>query len=416
VSQRSGELELEDARRLVMASISPLMPTVVELDGALGRVLGEDVVARNQLPAFDSSAMDGFAVKALDVAAARPQEPVELRIVGESRAGYPAEPVLQSGEAIAISTGAMIPAGADAVVRVERTSPAGEGSVLVLEPVRTGAEVRRAGEDVQAGQLVMGRGERLAPPQIGMLAALGRESVMCGPSPGVSVLVTGDELLGAGAPARAGGVSNSNSHSIGAMVRCAGARLVSNTTAGDDVNDIATAIAAAAAASDLLVICGGLSVGEHDHVRPALSRLGAHERFWGLALKPGHPTWFGELDGVPVFGLPGNPVSAMVTFILLVAPALIALQGVRLRNEIVTAVLEGGYRKASGRTHAIPCRLHIDDGGWRATPVERLGSHIQSSMAAADALALIPSDVTEVAAGARVRIEPIEPWHDGPRG
>ena len=406
-----GELELEQARRLVRASISPLAAEAVDLDAALGGVLAEDILCAEELPAFDSSAMDGFAVKAVDVAQALHEEPVELRTVGESRAGRPAELVLQAGEAIAISTGAMMPAGADAVVRVERTTPT-EAGVQILQPVMPGADVRRAGEDVRAGPQVLSHGARLGPPQIGMLAALGRDTVRCARSPGVSVLVSGDELIDATEPSRRGAVRNSNSHSIGAMARSAGGRLLRNKTVRDDVNDVAEAIAAAVLDSDLLVLCGGVSVGAHDHVRPALDELGASERFWGLALKPGHPTWFGELDGVPVFGLPGNPVSAMVTFILLVAPALAALQGVRTRRRELTAVLEGGYRKPPGRAHAIPCRLVEDERGWRAIATGPLGSHIQSSMVAAEALAMIPSAVTDLAPEERVRIEPVEPWRE----
>jgi molybdopterin molybdotransferase len=206
-------------------------------------------------------------------------------------------------------------------------------------------------------------------------------------------------------PRRPPSVRDCNSHTIGAMTRRAGAVLVRRATVGDDAHETAAAIAQAVADSDAVVLCGGVSVGVHDHVRPSLKALGAEQRFWGLALKPGHPTWFGTLDGALVFGLPGNPVSAMVTFALLAGPALRALQGATAAGEPLTAVLDGGYRKPAGRAHAVRCRVRAREDGWHARPTGSQGSHVLSSMLGADALAIVPSATTDVHDGARVQIE-----------
>jgi molybdopterin molybdotransferase len=313
---------------------------------------------------------------------------------------------MQSGEAIAISTGAVVPAGADAIVRVEHTHR-DDGRVTVLEAVAAGADVRRAGEDVKAGTTVLTRGTTLGPAELGMLASLGRAEATCAYAPRVSVLVTGDELLAADEPSRPGAVRDSNSHSVGGLAKRAGADVIRRASVGDDAWRTTTAIAEAAADSDAIVLCGGVSVGAHDHVRPSLAELGAAQRFWGLALKPGHPTWFGTLDGTLVFGLPGNPVSAMVTFVLLAAPALRAMQGARAANAPLTAVLDGGYRKPAGRAHAVRCRVIAREDGWHAQPTGTQGSHVLSSMLAADALAIVPSPVTDLPDGARVQIEPL---------
>jgi molybdopterin molybdotransferase len=323
----------------------------------------------------------------------------------------------------------MIPGGADAVIRVERTRredeivhiedgvvPSGDGVVSsagvvpsktgvvhALACVPPGAEVRRAGEDVRAGATVLHAGTMVGPAEIGVLAALGHARVSCTPPPRVSVLVTGDELLSAGESMRPGAIRDSNSHALAALVRCAGGHVLRTERVHDDERDTREAVARAAPDSDLLVICGGVSVGAHDHVRPALRALGAERRFWGLALKPGHPTWFGTLGGTLVFALPGNPVSAMVTFGLLAAPALRALQGAANTGERASAALDEGYEKPAGRAHALRCRLSARPDGWHARVTGPQGSHVLSSMLA-DALAVVPSATTRVAPGEHVEI------------
>jgi molybdopterin molybdotransferase len=408
----SEHVELDDARRIVLEALTPLPAVALELDSALGRVIAEDVVAERPLPAFDGSAMDGFAVRAADLAGAREGDPISLRVVDESRAGRPARATLEGGQAIAISTGAMLPEGADAVVRVEHTRRQ-DGVVHVLAEVSPGEQVRRAGEDVQAGTTVLASGTTLGPAQLGALAALGRARVRCARAPRVCVLVTGDELLAAGEQARPGAIRDSNSHTLAALARCAGAAVARSVVVGDDALGTRAAIARAVEDCDAVVICGGVSVGAHDHVRPSVDALGAHRAFWGLALRPGHPTWFGTLQDRPVFGLPGNPVSAMVTFVLLVGPALRAMQGAPPPRERPTAVLDDGYEKPPGRAHALRCRLSSREDGWHARPTGPQGSHVLTSMLAADALAIVPSAATRIAPAERVQIEPLARWTGG---
>jgi len=402
-------MEIEEARRLVLGAVTPLTPEPVELRAALGRALGEDVSAEQPVPAFDNSAMDGFAVRAKDVAAAADTSPVVLGIVDESRAGDPARAMLAVGQAIVISTGAMLPAGADAIVPLEDAHQQ-DGRVEVRSAAPAGRHVRRAGEDVRAGQAVLARGALLGAAELGVLASLGRKSVECAPRPRLSVLASGDELLAPGEPLRAGAVHDSNSLTIGALARLAGADVARSAVVADDANATTEALAAAVRDVDVAVICGGVSVGVHDHVRPSLEALGARSVFWGLALRPGHPTWFGTLGSTLVFGLPGNPVSAMVTFVLLVRPALRALLGLAEQAPRLTAVMERDYDKPAGRAHAVRCRITAREDGWHAEPTGHQGSHVLTSMLAADALALIPSQTVSVHAGERVEIEPLRPW------
>jgi molybdopterin molybdotransferase len=409
-SEQTGMLELDDARALVIAAAGSLNDEPVELHAALGRVLAEDAIAPQPVPAFDGSAMDGFAVSAADIADARPESPVVLDLIGESRAGAPAEDGLRTGQAIAISTGAMLPQGADAVVRVEDTR-IGEGRVEILVPAAPGHDVRLAGEDIAAGATVLEPGAALGPAQLGVLASLGRDPVLCARRPRLSLLCTGDELIRGGEPSRPGAVRDSNSLSIAALARRAGAEVVRVAAVGDDSGQTTAAIATSVSGADVAVICGGVSVGAHDHVRAGLSVLGASKVFWGLALKPGHPTWFGTLDGALVFGLPGNPVSAMVTFVLLVQPALRSMLGLPPYGPRRSAVMDVDYEKPRGRAHAVRVSLDAQADGWHAKPTGAQGSHVLTSMLAADALALLPSDSTGVRAGERVQIEPL--WGEG---
>ncbi|MCW3019380.1 MAG: molybdenum cofactor synthesis domain protein, partial [Solirubrobacterales bacterium] len=270
----SGHLQIDEARRLVLSAVTAPAPQPVELEAALGRVLGEEVSAEQAVPAFESSAMDGFAVRAQDVAAAGDAGPVVLEIVDESRAGDPARETLAAGQAIAISTGAMLPAGADTIVPVEDAGQR-DRSIEVRSPVPPGRHVRQAGDDIRAGQTVLERGALLGAAELGVLASLGRAHVSCAPRPRLSVLVSGDELLAPGQPLRAGCVHDSNSLTIAALARGDGADVVRTTVVADDAQATTTAVASAVHEVDVAVICGGVSVGVHDHIRPSLETLGA---------------------------------------------------------------------------------------------------------------------------------------------
>jgi molybdopterin molybdotransferase len=404
----AGLLPLEDAIDRVLAVVAPLDVEQVRLHEALGRVLADDVAAGEPVPAFANSAMDGFAVRAADVQDASETKPVSLRVAAESRAGAPADVTLLPGEAVAISTGAALPHGADAVVRLEDVRRE-DGSVVLQCGARSGQDVRQPGEDVRAGQTVLRAGTRLGAAELGVLGTLGRGHVACARRARVSVLVSGDELVAPGQPRGAGGVRDANSFSIPALATLEGADICGLARVGDDASQTRRAIAAAKD-TDVVLICGGVSVGVHDHVRSSLRELGAHEAFWGVALKPGRPSWFGTLDGAAVFGLPGNPVSAMASFLLLVRPALARMSGAARDRRRTSASLSELLRKPAGRTHAVRCRLRLARGGVEAEPTGPQGSHILTSMLGADALALLPREATVVAAGERVEIEPISPW------
>ncbi len=390
--------DFEHARLLVLECAQRLAPEPVGLRDALGRVLAEEIRAAADVPAFASSAMDGFALRAADgVAGAR------LRVVDESRAGAPARAAVCAGEACAISTGAMIPAGADAVVAVEDTR-AGDGVVELVVSVPAGRHVRHAGDDVPAGRSVLQPGVRIGAVELGVLAALGRASILAARRPRVAIVTTGDELVGVEAPLPAGAVRDSGAHVLPALAREAGGEVISVAHARDDPAQIAAAIAAALAA-DVAVIAGGMSVGEHDHVSAVLAELGVERRFAGVALKPGKPFAFGTRAGTLVFGLPGNPVSSLVTFLLFVAPALMALAGESPQRARTTATLDEGCERTPGRLAAVRCRLTLAADGWHATPTGAQGSHVLSSMLGADALALIPAGDGVLASGECVTVE-----------
>jgi molybdopterin molybdotransferase len=404
-------VELDDARTAILSAARPLEHESVALGlAALGRVLGEDVTATHPVPAFDNSAMDGFAVRAPDLQGAGPSSPVTLRLVGESRAGHPAPVALQEGQAIAISTGAMLPQGADAVLRVEETRPGGEQAVQALSAPSSGTDVRRAGDDLLAGQTVLRAGTPIGPAELGVLASLGRSLMRCARRPRVSVLVTGDELLDLQEAPRAGAIRDTSSYSISALAQCGGAEVIWTGRAADEPQQTRQAVEQALDGADLAVVCGGVSVGAHDHVRPALAALGVQESFWGLALKPGSPAWFGRRDETLVFGLPGNPVSAMVTFVLLAGPALRTMLGHSEAEDRGEAIFGRDYAKPRGRAHAVRCRLVQREDGLHAEPTGPQGSHVLSSMLGADALAIVDSAAEGVRAGERVPIVHLREW------
>ena len=396
-------IEVEVARQEILARVRPTGVEEVALDAALGRRLAHAAVADAPFQPFDNSAMDGFAVRSADLDAASEAGPVALRIVDESRAGHPAEREVGPGEAIAISTGAPLPVGADASVRIEEAEVDG-GRVLLAAAVAPGENVRRAGEDIAAGETVLRAGTELGAAELGALATIGLDPAPVHRRPRVAVVTSGDELVPPGEQLGPGQIRNSNSLTVAALARLAGAEVVSVAWTPDEP-EATRATLLPALEADVTVVCGGVSVGEHDHVKAALADLGAEQIFWRVALKPGGPTWFGTRAETLVFGLPGNPVSVMVTFLLLVRPALIALAGGEPGSRRLVARLGADYAKPTDRAHAVRCRLEADERGWVATPLPRQGSHVLTSMLAADGLALIPTASSGMAAGDTVEVE-----------
>jgi molybdopterin molybdotransferase len=392
-------ISISEARERVLAAVRPLPAEAVALAAALDRVLAEDVTSAIDLPPFDNSAMDGFAVVAGD-------EP-ELEVIGESRAGHPSAAAVRAGTAIRISTGAMLPAGATAVVPVERTEALDGGGRVRVEPVADGANIRRAGEDVHASETVLRRGAALGPAELGVAAAVGCAGLACARQPRVALLVTGDELTDPGRPLGPGGIYSSNGYALAAQVERAGAALASSERVPDSAGGTRAAIAAALdARPELVIVSGGVSVGPHDHVKGALAELGVEERFWGVSLRPGKPTWFGVREPTLVLGLPGNPVSAMVTFHLFARPALAALQGADPSPRRASAVAAGPITRNAKREQAVRVRLDsAADGPPRASLTGEQGSHMLTSLVGADGLALIPAGEGALETGERLEVE-----------
>lgn len=388
---------IEAARAAILASVAPLPSEPVAVADAAGRVLAEDVRAATDVPRFENSAMDGFAVRG--EASSGP-----LRIVGEARAGAPAAVAVGPGEAVRISTGAPLPAGADAVVPIEQTVVDGD-TVTPTAPVAPGQHVRHPGEDLRSGQRVLAAGTALTAGALSVAVGAGVGAVACARRPRVAILCTGDELRPPGAALGPGEIHNSNGPMLAALARDAGAEVTSAAIVPDDRAATEAALAAALDGPlDLLVLSGGVSVGPHDHVKPALAALGVQERFWRVDLQPGKPTWFGVRGRQLVLGLPGNPVSSFVTFALFARPALRALQGADPlpAREQATLTREVPRRR---RTQALRVSLTASDGRLRAVPTGAQGSHVTASLLAADALAFVAAGTGVVAAGETVPIE-----------
>lgn len=388
-------IDLDTARQRVLAAAIPLAKEAVALGESLGRVLGEDVPSDGDIPPFDCSAMDGYAVRA--------GPPAELRLAAESRAGHPADRPLAPGEAFEISTGAQVPAGADAVVPVELAER--RDDAVSVPRSKVGDHVRRAGEDVRGGATVLEAGTTIGPAELGVLAAVGRPQVTCGARPRVAVIVTGDELRAPGEALGPGQIRDANAYTLTAQAQGAGAEVVTRAIVPDEPQATRQALGRALEEADMVCISGGVSVGRHDHVKPALAELGVDERFWGVALKPGKPTWFGVRERRLVLGLPGNPVSAMVTFHLFARPALRRLAGAEPRERWARATLDEPVRRSEDRDQVLRCRLTVHDDGWHVAPTGQQGSHVLTSMLAADAFALVPAGPGELRQGDRVDIE-----------
>jgi len=389
-------LTIEQAQRLVLERALPLPSERVPLEQAAGRVLAETARAVVDLPPFPSSAMDGFAVRATDT-------PGTLPVAFRVAAGHPASRPLEPGEAMGISTGGVVPEGADAVIPIERVVETAN-SVKVAEAVSPGAHVRPRAGDLRSGDEVVASGTRLGPVQLGALAAAGVAEVACGAAPRVAVLATGTELRRPGEPLGPGEVYEANGLILEAQLTSAGASVERLPAVADDEDAHREALARGLE-HDLLVTSGGVSVGPHDLVRRIEAELGVEEVFWRVAVKPGKPVSFGVRGRTVVFGLPGNPVSSLVGFELFVRPAVLSLQGHAdplpqlERGRLATAARRNPARDELVRARRRP----NDEGAVELEPLAGQESHMIARAAGADALVLLPRGEGELAAGAPVR-------------
>ena len=400
-------IPVEEALERILARLSVLGSERVELTGALHRVLAEDVVAAADIPPWPNSSMDGYALRGADTRAAGAGEPARLRLAGRVAAGVLAEGPVEPGEAYRIFTGAPLPNGADAVIPQEDVREEG-GIVLVPRPVKSGDYVRPRGEDIRAGEAVLGPGRALGPSEIGLLAALGRSRIRVVKRPRVGILSTGDEIADVGLTLGPGQIRNSNSYALMAQVAEAGGDPVLLGVAKDSLHAIETRLRWGLGC-DVLISSAGVSVGEHDFVKAALASLGAEQHLWLVDMRPGKPIAFSTIPlalkrALPVFALPGNPVSAMVTFELFVRPALLRIGGqARLDRPVITARALSRIDNPGRRRGYLRVTLTGDSGGYGARLTGDQSSGILRSMVAADGLAVVPGNTT-IEAGADVRV------------
>jgi molybdopterin molybdotransferase len=400
----SGELTpVEQHLAEILAAITPLPPTELGLNDIDGLVLAEDVSAVSALPSFDNSGMDGYAVRVEDVAAATEETPATLPVTAEVAAGDTGAYALQPGTAIKIMTGAMLPHGAEAVVPVEWTD-GGSARVSIRAGAAYGNAVRLAGEDAKAGEVLVTAGTRLRPMHVAVIAAAGRGSVLVRPRPRVVVLSTGNELAEPGTPLVPGRIWDSNSFMLAAAAREAGALAYRQAILPDHPDEVLPAIEDQLVRADLMVTTGGVSMGgEHDVVKAALQQLGTIT-FRKVAMQPGMPQGFGTIalpaagDRVPIFTLPGNPVSAYVSFQVFARPAIAALQGYDgLGLEKVQAELTGPLRSPAGRRSFL--RGVLDRAAGKVTPLTGQGSHQIATLGKANALVVVPEWVVQMSEG-----------------
>lgn len=407
----AATLSVRDAQARILERVRPLPLERLSLARVLGRVLGRPVSSRVDVPPWDNSAMDGYAARASDV-----RKDVPMRVVLDLPAGAPSERTLEPGGAARIMTGGPLPRGADTVIPVELSvGPEGPGAFAELgEEVRftvrpsPGDHVRPRGEDVRRGQVALPAGAVLRAPQIALAATVGRATVTVHRRPRVAIVSTGDELVDveeAGAPDR---IVDGNSWGVAALVLEAGGEPVLSPRVPDDPEATREAVGAALSA-DAVVTLGGVSVGARDQVRAALEEAGVTLDFWRVAVRPGGPIAFGTgADDRPVFALPGNPVSAFVTFELFARPALLRLQGhARCFRTPLQARLAEPVETRPGKAHYLRGRLEREGDGWVATPTGPQGSAILSGLAAADGLIVVPADASGRAAGAEVEVLPL---------
>ena len=396
-------ISADQALQIVLDNVAPLGVERIPILDALGRVLAENISSSRDIPGFDNSAMDGYAVRAADVAKASEASPVMLAVVETVGAGQMPTRRVSAGQAVRTMTGAPIAHGADAIIPVERTHGGGD-SVEFLAAAEKGAFIRPRAEDLRLGELVMSAGKLLTPADLGMLASVNRAMVEVIRRPRVAIVATGDELVDVDQPPTGAQVVNSSAYALAGAVREAGAEATILKVARDDAREIRERLAEAMT-FDSVLSTGGVSVGQFDHVKGALDELGMRQLFHGVAQKPGRPLKFGTVGYRPIFGLPGNPVSTLVCFYLYARPALLKMSGERrVGLPRVTARCGVDIKISKDLTEFVRVKLERNAEGWLATPTGGQGSGILSSLSRADGLLIGPSTETILKAGAQATV------------
>ena len=397
-------IQVQEALDQILSQIEFKGVEKIPLDQALGRVLAEDIISRINNPPLDNSAMDGYALIAEDIQSATPENPIKLEMVEEIAAGYTAKRVLRSGQTMRIMTGAPIPTGANAVLMQEDTQKDGN-SILCLDKADVEENIRQAGEDVKVGDQVIKKGTTLTPAHIGMLAVVGRSQIAVGQRPVVSILSTGDEVLELDETPEGPQIFNSNGHMLAAQIKSAGGIPIYLGIAKDTEKALMEKFEWALKA-DIVVSSGGVSVGDYDLVKASLKKMGQDMLFWKVAMKPGKPLAFGHIDKIPIFGLPGNPVSSFVSFEQFVRPSLRKVLGCSdLSNKTVHAKLTRTIKKKAGRLHFLSAIVSWTDGEYTVTPAGEQGSGILKSAANANGLLVFPLEDEKIEEGQKVAVQ-----------
>ncbi len=397
-------VSVDEALNRILNRIQILGFEKVDIITSLGRVIGEDIFVPRDIPPLDNSAMDGYAVRAADIKGASQENPISLKVIEELPAGALPQMSVTKGEAVRIMTGAPIPKGADTVVMVEDTEKAGEG-VRVFQGVPPGENIRRAGEDVKKDDRVISKGSVIRAAEVGMLASVGRAFVSVHQRPVVAILCTGDELVDVHEGIADHKIVSSNSYTLSAQVMECGALPLQLGIAKDDPAEIEEKLREGLRA-DVILSSAGVSVGDYDLVKDILREIGFEMDFWGVAMRPGQPLAFGTTGGKPTFGLPGNPVSSMVSFEQFVRPSLLKMMGHKnLFRPLVEAVLEEEISKKPDRRHFMRAKLSLEEDRYVVTTTGPQGSGILNSMVEANSLVIVPEEVTEIKAGEKVRVQ-----------
>lgn len=391
-------ISVDEALKKIMESVGPLEIVERSLSETIGMTLAESIIASIPLPPFDNSAMDGYAIRSEDVAQAKPESSIWLRVVGEVPAGTLFEKPIQSGEAVKIMTGAPVPMTTDAVVMLEEARIR-DGQVEIRNPVPAGKHIRRKGEDVSAGMEVLKQGSIIRLQHLGLLASLGIKTVRVYRAPSVSIIATGSELAHVDETLSSGKIYDSNSLILRKLFGESGCSLKHLGTVADDAEQLKEIIQRSSGA-DLLVISGGVSIGKYDYVKEVLQELGMKTIFWRVAIKPGKPVLFGQLGSQWVFGLPGNPISCVVCFLIFVRSAIQKMMGIENpRLPIVQAILQKKISKQDGRRHYLTAILQEQEDRRIVTPTEKQGSGMLAALSEANAFLVIPEEKESLEAG-----------------